>query len=335
MAHIQTALTRLLGIDVPILQAPMAFAASPELVAAVSNAGGLGMLSVTWRDLDDTRQVVRQTRVLTDRPFAVNLGLEWPQQERLEVCLEEGVRIVSLFWGSPADYVQQIHDAGALLLQTVGSADEARRVSDDGADVIVAQGWEAGGHVWGSVATLPLLPGVVDAVAPKPVVAAGGVADGRGLAAALMLGAAGVWIGTRFLASVEAAIHPAYQAQIVEAGEADTVYSTVFDLDWPNAPHRTIHNDTISAWEDAGSPRSGHRPGEGDIVAGWPDGRPIRRYETTFPLPGMTGDVESMPLYAGQSAGLVKQVQPAAQIVHQISEEAAAALAHGSQIVRR
>ncbi len=333
MTEIPTSLTRLLGIDVPILQAPMGFAASPEMVAAVSNAGGLGMLSVTWRDLDDTRHAVQHTRTLTDRPFAVNLGLEWPQQERLQICLDEGVPIVSLFWGDPAEYVEQIRDAGALLLQTVADAEEARRVSEGGADVIVAQGWEAGGHVWGTVATLPLVPRVVDVVAPKPVVAAGGIADGRGLAAALMLGAAGVWLGTRFLASAEAAIHPEYQAKILEATEADTVYSTVFDLDWPDAPHRTLRNDTIAAWESAGSPPTGHRPGEGETVAAWSDGTLIRRYETMFPFPDMTGAVGSLPLYAGQTAGLVTRVQPAAQIVHEIAQEAVTALTRGSQIV--
>ncbi|HXV44506.1 MAG TPA: nitronate monooxygenase [Anaerolineae bacterium] len=334
MPKFQTSLTRLLNIDLPIVQAPMAFVASPMLVAAVSNAGGLGMLSVTWRDLDSTRQVIREVRKFTNRPFGVNLGLAWPQEERLEACLDEGVPIVSLFWGDPAKHVAKIHAAGALLMHTVGSAAEARRVSEAGVDIIVAQGWEAGGHVWGTVATLPLVPLVADAVAPKPVVAAGGIADGRGLAAALMLGAAGVWVGTRFLASEEAAAHATYKERVLKAEETDTVYSTVFDGGWPsNSPHRTLKNETITRWEMAGSAPSGQRPGEGEVIASWPDGRPINRYESTYPFPGITGDVQALALYAGQSAGLVSRIEPAGEIAREMAEEAAKVLRFGSEIV--
>jgi nitronate monooxygenase len=219
-------------------------------------------------------------------------------------------------------------------MHTVGSAAEARRVSDAGVDIIVAQGWEAGGHVWGTVATLPLVPLVADAVAPKPVVAAGGIADGRGLAAALMLGAAGVWVGTRFLASEEASAHATYKERVLEAEETDTVYSTVFNGGWPHkAPHRTVRNETVIRWETAGSPPSGQRPGEGEVIASWPDGSPVTRYESTYPFPGITGDVDALALYTGQSAGLVSRIQPAAEIVREMAEEAARALSFGAGIV--
>jgi nitronate monooxygenase len=230
-------------------------------------------------------------------------------------------------------HVKRIHDAGALLMQTIGSAAEARRVSDAGVDIIVAQGWEAGGHVWGTVATLPLVPRVADAVAPKPVVAAGGIADGRGLAAALMLGAAGVWVGTRFLASEEAAAHATYKESVIKAEETDTVYSMVFDGGWPNAPHRTLRNETVTRWERAGSPPSGQRPGEGEPVAMWPDGRPVTRYESAYPFPGITGDVKALALYAGQSTGLVSRIQPAGEIVRGMAEEAAQMLRFGLEMV--
>src|SRR5438046_637621 len=166
---LRTPLCSRLGIEVPIVQAPMGTLAVPALAAAVSNAGALGTLGVSWLELPLMREFIRETRRLTDRPFAVNLSLAWPQEERLAICLEEGARIVSLFWGDPSPYVATIHAAGALLVQTVGSAAEARRAVDTGADVIVAQGWEAGGHVWGQVATMPLVPCVVDAVRPTPV----------------------------------------------------------------------------------------------------------------------------------------------------------------------
>ena len=162
---------------------------------------------VPWRaDLDTVRRQIRETRELTGRPFGVNLNLDFPQEERLAVCLEERVPVISFFWRDPSLLVSRAKAGGAAVLHSVGSVAEARRAVDCGVDVVVAQGWEAGGHVRGTVATLPLVPSVIDAVAPTPVVAAGGIADGRGLAAVLALGADAAWIGTRFLASTEAAI---------------------------------------------------------------------------------------------------------------------------------
>jgi len=331
--RIDTPLCRLLGIDVPIVQAPMGTCAVPALAAAVSNAGGLGMLGVSWLDRDMMRDFVRETQRLTDRPFGVNLALAWPQEEHLHICLDAGARIVSLFWGDPTPYVDAIHSAGAILLQTVGSAEEARRAVAAGADVVVAQGWEAGGHVWGEVATLPLVPCVVDAVRPTPVIAAGGIADGRGVAAALMLGAAGAWLGTRFLASEEIFIHPAYRERVVAARETDTYYTTLFDGGWPDAPHRTLRNATVADWEAAGRPASGRRPGEGDVIATLPDGGPVARYSDVPPLPGMAGDLDRLVHYAGQSAGLVHRVQPAAEIVREIADETIRALRDAGRLV--
>jgi NAD(P)H-dependent flavin oxidoreductase YrpB (nitropropane dioxygenase family) len=333
MRKFNTQLTRLLNIDIPLIQAPIAPFAGPALAAAVANAGGLGMLSVGWRDPDGIRETIREVRARTDRPFGVNLVLDRPQDERLQVCFDEGIKIISLFWGDPAPYVASIHAAGALLLQTVGDAEEARRVSELGVDILVAQGGEAGGHVWGTVATLPLVPRVVDAVAPKPVVAAGGITDGRGLAAALMLGAAGVWVGTRFVASEEARAHPLYQERILAARETDTVIGTIFDQDWPDAPSRTLRNETIRQWEAAGKPLRGRRPNENDVVAYSPDGSPHLRYSTKPPMIDTTGRVEEMALYAGQGVGLVSRIQPAAEIVSEIAEGAAQVLSGAAGLV--
>ncbi len=321
MRVIQTSLCRLLGIELPIIQAPIGSATCPALAAAVSEAGGLGMLALSWRNTDEMRQIVRETQKLTSRPFGVNLVLEWNQQERLQVCLEEGVKIVSFFWGEPAPYVQKAHEAGALAIHMVATAAEAGRAVECGVDAIVAQGWEAGGHVWGKVATLPLVPQVVDAVAPVPVIAAGGIADGRGIAAALMLGAAGVWIGTRFLASEEAAVHPLYKEKILEATENDTVYSGLFDIGWENAPHRTLRNSTVEQWEAAGCPPNQQRPNEGQEIATFADGRVVLRYSDVIPLPKMTGNLEALALYAGQSVGVVSRIEPAGEIVRQLANE--------------
>ena len=192
---VRTPVCELLGIEQPIVQAPMS--ALPELAAAVSNAGALGMLALTWST--PAGDVVRETAALTDRPFGGNLILDSDQHRRLDEALEAGLRIVSLFWGDPAGYVEQVHDANGVVLHTVGSAEEARRAVASGVDVVVAQGWEAGGHVGSQVATLPLVPAVVDAVAPVPVIAAGGIGDARGVAAVFALGAQAAWLGTRFL----------------------------------------------------------------------------------------------------------------------------------------
>jgi nitronate monooxygenase len=323
----ETSFCRLVGIDLPIVQAPVGGITTPALAAAVSEAGGLGMLSITWRELDGLRALLRETHALTKRPFAVNLVLNWDPAERLAIALEEGVRIVSFFWGDPTPWVEQVHAAGALVLHTVASAEEARRAAEAGVDAVVAQGWEAGGHVWGQVSTLALVPRVVDAVAPLPVVAAGGITDGRGLAAVLALGAGAAWMGTRFLLAEEAATHVRYQERIIAAGETDTVYTTVFDVGWPDAPLRSLRNQTWEAWHAAGEPLPGTRPGEGEIVATGEDGRPIERYSNDSPVAGATGDIEAMALYAGQGVGLAQRRQPAAEIVREVAADAVRALA--------
>ena len=282
----RTILTERLGCDVPIIQAPIGRAAGPELAAAVSNAGGIGIVALTGEDDETIVRALRQTKALTLRPFGINLILAYPCECQLTKILEEGVPIVSLFWGDPAPLVKRIHAAGAVVMFQTGSAEEAKRAADCGVDVIVAQGWEAGGHIRGNIATLPLIPSVVDAVAPTPVVAAGGIVNGRGLAAALALGAVGAWIGTRFLASYEARTHHRYRERVLQATETDTVYTELFDVGWPKAPHRVIRNNTLDAWDAAGRPASGERPGEGGVIAASPIYGEIMRYEFRHGLRG-------------------------------------------------
>ncbi|MFQ5955553.1 MAG: NAD(P)H-dependent flavin oxidoreductase, partial [Kiloniellales bacterium] len=239
-----------------------------------------------------------------------------------EVCLEERVPVVSFFWGDPSPHLERCHTAGATVLLQVGSVEEARRAVDAGVDIIVAQGWEAGGHVRGDVATLPLVPSVVDAVAPVPVVAAGGIVDGRGMAAVLALGAAGAWIGTRFLASEEVSMHPDYREHVLNGTAAETVYTMLFDVAWPDAPHRVLRNSTFAAWEAAGKPPSGQRPGEGDALATDAYGNTVVRYQSTTARSDHEGDIEAFPLWVGQGVGLVNRVQPAGEIVREIAEDA-------------
>jgi nitronate monooxygenase len=221
-------------------------------------------------------------------------------------------------WGDPADYVDRVHQAGGIVLQTVGSADEARRAAASGVDAVVAQGWEAGGHVRGLVATLPLVPAVVDAVAPVPVIAAGGIGDARGVAAVLALGAQAAWLGTRFLLAREMPLHEEYRRRLMDAAETDAEwYADLYDVGWPDAPHRALHNSTAEMWEAAGRPPLGSRPGEG-VIARFPSGEEILRYEPGAPMAGTTGDIEALSLWAGQSVALVKKQQPAAEIIAEL-----------------
>jgi NAD(P)H-dependent flavin oxidoreductase YrpB (nitropropane dioxygenase family) len=319
-----------LGIEVPIVQAPIGSAATPELAAAVAEAGGLGMLALTWVSPQEAVDRIRRVRRLTDRPVGVNLVLAFPIGDLLDACLAEGVPLVSTFWGDPAPVTGRVQAAGALHLHTVGTPEEARRAVDGGVDVVVAQGWEAGGHVWGQVATMALVPAVVDAVAPVPVIAAGGVGDGRGLAAVLALGAQAGWLGTRFLTAAEAATHDQYRRRVLAAAPQDAVYTRCFDGGWPDAPHRALRNSTVTAWEAAGRPPTPDRPGEGAVVATDRHGRPHLRYGDMIPVPGMTGELEAMALYAGQSVGLIHEVASAGEIVAAVASQAARILAHGS-----
>jgi NAD(P)H-dependent flavin oxidoreductase YrpB (nitropropane dioxygenase family) len=317
-----SALCRRLGINAPVFQAPVGSATTPELAAAVSNAGGLGALALSWRSLDECRALIRATRRLTARPFAVNLVLEWPQFDRLRLCLDEGVRILSFFWGDPAPYLPLCRQAGAVTIHTVGSVEEARRAMRAGLAVIVAQGREAGGHVRGAEALGALVPSIVQAVAPTPVLAAGGIADVRAVAAALALGADGVWVGTRFVASHESAAHPIYKRNLTASTAADTVLDTVFDLAWPDAPHRVLRNSTVRAWEEAGRPRSPQRPGEGDTVARLPDGAPVCRYSDQVPIAGTIGDVEAMAQFAGTGVEAIRAIRGAGDITRELAQAA-------------
>jgi NAD(P)H-dependent flavin oxidoreductase YrpB (nitropropane dioxygenase family) len=311
----QTPVCELLGIERPIVEAPLS--ADPRLPAAVSNAGGLGSLGLSWSD--DAGEVVRETAALTNRPFAGNFVLTSDQRPRVDQALSAGLRLVSLIWGDPDSYVDLVHDAGGLLMQTVGSAEEARRAVGSGVDIIVAQGWEAGGHVWGGVATLPLGPAVVDAVAPVPVIAAGGIGDARGVAAVLALGAQAALLGTRFLLADEMPIHEEYRRRLIAATETDAEwYPDLYDVGWPDSPHRAIHNSTAEMWEAAGRPPLGSRPREGDVLAHFASGDPILRYSPAPPMVGTTGEIEPLSLWAGQSVALAQRSQPAAEIVSEL-----------------
>lgn len=327
MTEFETPFTHAFNIKVPIVQAPMGSFAVPGLAAAVSNAGGLGMISVWLGPPDRIEATIEETRAQTNRPFGVNLNLAFYDPVQLDAALAARAPVVHFFWGEATSQIKQAKDGGAKVMVTVGSAAEAEKAARAGADAIVPQSYEAGGHVWGEIGAIALIPAVVDAAGGVPVVAAGGIADGRGLAAALMLGASGAWMGTRFLACTEIPVHAGYKKRLIEARETDTVFSRLFDIGWPDAPVRTLRNKTIDTWEEAGRPAPGARPGEGETVVTLADGSAIPRYHAMPPDTGTDGDWEAMALYAGQGVALVHEEMPAERILEETVAEAREALA--------
>jgi nitronate monooxygenase len=339
----RTPLCDLLGIEYPILSVGFAWGARAELVSAVSNAGGFGVLGAGGDHPDYIRAEAERTRTLTERPFGFNLIIVTQDDWAKEMGFEKGfcayVRAMIsaaatgsataavFFWGDPAPYVEPAHDAGMKLLIQVGSVDEAEAAAEAGVDAVIVQGVEAGGHVRGTNSIWELLPAAVARVAPLPVLASGGIGDGAGLAQAFRLGAAGVSLGTRFVASDEANVHIDYKRRIVAATAADTVYTPdLYDVYWPDAPHRTLRNKTYEEWEAAGRPPSGSRPGEGKSIGrkGFFTGSAIEwpRYAVGMATSDFDGDVEYAPLWAGESCSVVNDIKPAGKIVADLIREA-------------
>jgi NAD(P)H-dependent flavin oxidoreductase YrpB (nitropropane dioxygenase family) len=321
----KTPLCHLLEIEYPIISAPMGPDLSgPDLVAAVSNAGGLGILQAQLSPPPLFREEIRRVRALTNKPFGVNLILHFEVEDQVAVCLEERVPILSFFWGDPSPYVERAHAAGAKVFHQVGTVPDARRAAAAGVDVLIAQGGEAGGHVAGEVSTLALVPRVMDAVAPRPVAAAGGIADARGVVAALALGAQAAVLGTRFLASAESRAHALYKEALLKATEGDTIRTTLFGYGWPNAPHRTLRTPFVQQWLGQEARGQESRPDEPQVGQTLLGGRsvPLLRFMGFPPNCEAGGEIESMALACGQGVGLIDRVQPAGQIVIELVEEA-------------
>jgi nitronate monooxygenase len=312
---LRTRLTARLGIEHPILNAPMGGGDAPAtLAAAVSEAGGLGLIGgTTLEGAPWLVDQIRRARALTDRPFGVGFISHVPgADELMAVALDEGVRIVAHSFADPAPFVPAAHQAGAEVLCQVRSVEEARQAAAAGVDVVAVQGTEAGGHT-GRVSTLPLVPAVVDAVAPLPVVAAGGIGDGRGVAAALVLGADGVWIGTRFVATPEAGTPRALKDRIVGATADDTVLTDVFDIaigmPWPDGVSgRAVRNDFSDRWH-----------GREDALRRWADEH-RDEYLALGPAP------DAKAAWGGEVASLVRGIEPAGDVVRRLVAEATAVL---------
>jgi nitronate monooxygenase len=309
---ITTPLCHLLGIEHPVFNAPMSPTATGELAAAVSNAGGFGMIGgsspegAPW-----LREQIAATRARTRRPFGVGFissFLDTP--ELFEVALQEKVTAINHSFTDPTPYVAPAHAVGIMLFAQVQTLAGAMQAAEAGVDAIIAQGGEAGGH-GGSIGTFALLPAIVDAVAPIPVVAAGGIADGRGLAAALMLGAQGAWLGTRFVASPEWGGQAWKQAAILAATADDTVQTSIYDrlLERPfpeGINDRVVRNAFNEEWQ-------------GDMAAVDPGNEALLEQLLSA---RERGDTTVAGVSAGVSSGLITAMQPAADIVHTIVRDA-------------
>jgi len=323
---LKTRFTELFGVEYPIVSAGMGGVALAELAAAVSNAGGIGTIGLAGFTAEAIQNEIAAARKLTDKPLMVNLLVPFLRPGIVETVVREPIQGVTFFWGDPAQYVPIAKKSGLKVIWQCGSVKEAVAARDAGADVIMVQGFEAGGHVRGTVTNLALIPAVRDAIGPDvPVIAAGGFADGRGLAAALALGADAVAFGTRFLASNEAAADPRYKQRILEAVAEETVYTELYDIGWPNAPHRVLRTKVVEEWERAGRPPTGKRPGEGESIGKMTQAGlqlPTVRYSVTPPANSFEGDIEGLPFYAGMSVSLVLETLSAGEIVERIATEA-------------
>ncbi len=304
----KTKITELLGIEYPIIQGGMAWVAEHNLAAAVSNAGGLGLIGAASAPAEVVREEIRKCKALTDKPFGVNVMLLNPNADEVaDVIVEEGVKVVTTGAGNPAKYMEKWKAAGVKVIPVVASVAMAKLMQRAGADAVVAEGMESGGHI-GSITTMTLVPQVVDAV-DIPVIAAGGIADGRGFAAAKMLGAEGVQMGTRFVVAKESIVHKNYKEQVIKAKDIDSVVTGSST----GHPVRSIRNKMTK-----------------EYLRLEKEGAEFMELEKltlgSLRKSVIEGDVVNGTLMAGQIAGLVKKEQSCEEIIQEIMSEAKALL---------
>lgn len=310
-----TAITRLLGIEYPVIQGGMAWVAEHNLAAAVSNAGGLGLIGGANAPAEVVRDEIRKARELTDKPFGVNIMLLSPHADEVaNTVVEEGIKVVTTGAGSPEKYMKLWKEAGIRVIPVVASVALARRMERCGADAVVAEGCESGGHI-GESTTMALLPQIVDAV-NIPVIAAGGIGDGRGLMAAMMLGASAVQMGTRFVVANESIVHQAYKERVIKAKDID---SSVTGRSHGH-PVRCLRNAMTREYERLEK-----------------EGRSFEELEYltlgALRKAVMEGDVINGTVMAGQIAGLVSKQQSCREIIEEIMSEARALAGRAESIL--
>jgi enoyl-[acyl-carrier protein] reductase II len=329
---LRTRLTEQFGLEVPFVSAGMAFVATAALAAAVCKAGGLGTIGIAAMSPEVLRAQINAIRRATDRPFGVDIIARFSTQEQIDVLVEERVPVVVFFWDTaPADWIARLTAAGSQIWIQVGSVAEAHAAISQGASGLVVQGAEAGGHNRSSAGVISLLPAVCDMAGQCLVLAAGGIADGRTVAAALALGADGVWVGTRMLASEESDAHLDYKQRVLAADVDGTARHNIFGPEFPDATTRGLRNRLVREWEgrDQPAPYQVATPeqmpliGEANIFG---QKVPMTRFCGFPPTSAATGDLEEMSLLAGESVGLTRRMMSAGAIVDEMMRDAAAVI---------
>jgi enoyl-[acyl-carrier protein] reductase II len=314
---IHTPINTLLNIKYPLIQGGMAWVADAELASAVSNAGGLGVIAAGYAPEEWIRKEIRKARSLTKRPFALNIMLLNPDADKIsKVAIEEGIEVIITGAGSPGKYISSWKDNGIKVLPVIPSVSIARRMEKMGVDGLIAEGGEAGGHI-GELTTMTLIPQVVDAVS-IPVIAAGGIGDGRGLAAALMLGASGVQIGTRFLVAYECTINKAYKEKILQAKDTSTIVTGRAT----GHPVRVIKNQLAREFQQLEKMKETSLEEYEELGKG-------SLYRAT-----QEGDMEMGSIMAGQICGLVRKEQSCREIIEEIFSEAESLIIQKSSLLR-
>jgi NAD(P)H-dependent flavin oxidoreductase YrpB (nitropropane dioxygenase family) len=323
-----TCITRAFGLTAPIVNAGMAMIARPALAAAVCEAGGLGTIGADINPPGVLRDLIRQTKTLTKRPFGVDLIGDFVTDEHLAVLIEERVALAIFFWTLPRrEQVERLRAAGIKIWMQIGRVAEADEAIALGADALIVQGAEAGGHNRAEASTMTLFPRIRRRFPGLPLLAAGGIVDGATMAAALVLGADAVWCGSRFLAAQEAEAHDAYKERVLSADVGDTTILSIYGPEWPAQAMRTIVNDgarvargrEAEAIADAAGQIIGATILNGQTI-------PVPRYSAILPTRDFAGDIEQACLTAGQSAGNIDEILPAGEIVRRMTREAQAAL---------
>ena len=309
----------------PIIQAPAGGVVTSDLVAAVCNAGCLGGLPLTWADAEGAKRSIAAAQSKTDAAFFANFVLNF-EPVALLVALEAGVKAIQFSWGMPStEQVKIIKSFDAILGIQVTSEESARQALKLNADYLVCQGIEAGGHVHASRPLENVLKRVLDVAGDVPVVASGGIATGQDIHRLLMAGAAGVVMGTRFVATRESGAHRLYKESLVNATPEDTVFTTCMNKGWDGATHRILRNSTFTEWEKFGCPKVGDRPGENDSIARYgnaaDDGYAIERYSIASPGRSMSGDIEALANYAGMGVESISDIPSVFDLVRRIWEE--------------
>ena len=299
-----TRITELLGVKYPVIQGGMAWVAESTLAAAVSNAGGVGLIAGGSAPIDYLRDQIRRAKSLTDKPFGVNIMLMSPNAEDLaKLVIEEGVKVVTTGAGNPGKYMEAWKQAGIKVIPVIPSVALAKRMERSGADAVIAEGTESGGHI-GEITTMCLVPQVVDAVS-IPVIAAGGIADGRGIAASIMLGAEGVQIGTRFLAATECQVHENYKKLVIDAKDTDSIVTGRFTGHPCRGVKTKFAKSLLSFEREGGTPEKFE-----EITLG------------SLRKAAVDGNIDEGSFLAGAISGMVNKIEPAKDMIEEMFAQA-------------